>query len=66
MSGIQSQCGRTSRDDSRSMQPAEHFQMQEEVTIASQPSSVSLSRKFLDSYNGREGAKRNEIIQKII
>jgi len=48
------------------MQPAEQFQMQEEATLGSQPSSVSLSRKFLNSYDGKEGPKRNEIVQKII
>lgn len=47
--------------------PADQFQMmQEEDPRLSQPSSVSLSRKFLDSFTGRDGVQRQEYVQKII
>jgi hypothetical protein len=47
--------------------PSEQFQMtQEEELHLSQPSSVGLSRKFLDSFTGRDGSQRHEYVQKII
>jgi hypothetical protein len=39
---------------------------QEEELHLSQPSSVGLSRKFLDSFTGRDGSQRHVYVQKII
>jgi len=45
----------------------EQFQMtQEEDLHLGQPSSVGLSRKFLDSFTGKDGSQRQDYVQKII